>query len=274
MTLRSRGFAFITFADPRNAEDACVGMQGYELQNRRLRVDKSAPKGQRAARQANERANYDNRGTSQSYNGSGYERDRGGSGGSYERVDRGYDRGYDRSGYPSGGSNGGGDRGVYDRGDRSGYGGGGDRGPRGSYDRGYSGGPSQGGGMYDRGSSGGGYGGDRYDRGDRSSYTPADRGNYGYSDRGSDRGGGGGGSSGGYSGYDIPDRGYSHNDRSSGYNRGPGAPGGSKGVCFQWQKGDCRFGSNCRYSHDGPPGGGLPQNSIPRGGYDSYDAPR
>lgn len=257
-------------------------MQGFELQGRNLRVDKSSSS-RKGKRFNNDRPGYDNYPPTHGYNSSGYERDRGGLGGSsnggnggYDRVDRGYDnRGYDRGG--GGYSVGGGDRGIpYDRHDRGGYIG--DRGgPRGGgYDRGHpiSGGPISGGPiMYDRG----GYPPDRYDRGERSSYPPNDR-HYGGYSGGSDRsnidnrgyiGGGGGGG-----GYSVPDRGgYSHNDRPGGYSRDPSAPGGSKGVCFQWQKGECRFGNACRYSHDGPPGGGIP-SSISRGGYDSYDAPR
>lgn len=244
-TNRSRGFAFITFEDPRNADDALAGMQGYNLQGREIRVDKSAPKGQRPPRFNNDRGYDSNRG----YNGGGYDRgDRGGypsdRGGyerdrGYDRGDRGgYDRGFDRGGYP-------GDRG-YER-ERGGY-------PRErSYDRGYN---DRTGPRYPERDSGFIERGGGYDRGhgpergyDRGSYPPGGDRNYGYEN--SERGG--------------------YNDR--GYQRGPTGPP-SKGVCFQWQKGDCRFGSSCRYSHDTPPGGVSAPDYSARGGYDSYDAPR
>jgi hypothetical protein len=114
---------------------------------------------------------------------------------------------------------------------RGGGGGYGDRGGGGGYaDRG-------GGGYGDRGGRDGGYGdrsgGGYGDRGDRGGYG-GDRGGYG-GDRDRDRGGGG----------------YRGEDR-----RGGGGGGGGGGPCYGFQRGDCRFGDSCRYSHDGAPGGG------------------
>lgn len=42
---RSRGFAFVTFSDARDAEDAMRDLQGAELQGRAIRIDRSAPRG-------------------------------------------------------------------------------------------------------------------------------------------------------------------------------------------------------------------------------------
>lgn len=44
-TQRSRGFAFVTFADGRDAEDAMKELQGVELQGRAIRIDRSSPRG-------------------------------------------------------------------------------------------------------------------------------------------------------------------------------------------------------------------------------------
>lgn len=105
-------------------------------------------------------------------------------------------------------------------------------------------GPSRGAGGYGDRGGGGGYG----DRGGRGGY--GDRGG-GYGDRG-DRGGYGG-DRGGYGGErDRGGGGY----RDRGDDRRGGGGGGGGGPCYGFQRGDCRFGDSCRYSHDGAAGGG------------------
>jgi RNA recognition motif-containing protein len=44
-TNRPRGFAFVTFTDARDADDAMKELQGTELQGRTVRIDRSTPKG-------------------------------------------------------------------------------------------------------------------------------------------------------------------------------------------------------------------------------------
>jgi RNA recognition motif-containing protein len=91
MTGRSRGFAFVEFANAEDAAKAVAGLDGHELDGRELRVNIAMPKtegGSSAPRR--------------SFGGG----DRGG-----------YNRGGDRGGYSSrGGDNRGGDRGGYGRG--------------------------------------------------------------------------------------------------------------------------------------------------------------
>lgn len=91
-TSRSRGFAFVTFSDPRDADDAMKGLQGTELQGRPIRIDRSTPKVQGGG------------GGGFSSFGGGY----GGGGGGYGGAPShgGYDRG--GGGFES--------RGGYDRG--------------------------------------------------------------------------------------------------------------------------------------------------------------
>ena len=44
-TGRSKGFAFVSMANARDAEEALKKMNGMELQGRQIRIDKSTPKG-------------------------------------------------------------------------------------------------------------------------------------------------------------------------------------------------------------------------------------
>ena len=41
------------------------------------------------------------------------------------------------------------------------------------------------------------------------------------------------------------------------YGGGFGGGGGGRGICFDWQKGQCTRGAACRFSHDGDGGGGF-----------------
>jgi len=62
--------------------------------------------------------------------------------------------------------------------------------------------------------------------------------------KGSQGGGfGGGGYGGGYGGYGGGGSGY-------------GGGGGGSGVCFNFQKGNCTYGENCRFKHEGGGSGG------------------
>ena len=45
-TGRSKGFAFVSMVNARDAEEALKKMNGQELQGRQIRIDKSTPKGQ------------------------------------------------------------------------------------------------------------------------------------------------------------------------------------------------------------------------------------
>ena len=88
MTGRSRGFAFVEFANAEDAAKAVAGLDGHELDGRELRVNIAMPKTE---------------------GGSAPRRSFGGG-------DRGgYNRGGDRGGYNRGGDRGG-DRGGYGRG--------------------------------------------------------------------------------------------------------------------------------------------------------------
>ncbi|KAJ3027818.1 hypothetical protein HDV00_010843 [Rhizophlyctis rosea] len=146
-TGRSRGFGFVTFADPKGAQKAVEGMNERELDGRTVRVDL-----------ANDRPPREDRGSR------GPPRSFGG--------DRGYDDRRNGGGRSYGGSSGGGGGGRYE--ERRSYGGsggsgGGDRyGGRDDDRRGGRSGP------YDRPS--GGRGGDR--GGDRSSSDRSRRDDY------------------------------------------------------------------------------------------------
>jgi RNA recognition motif-containing protein len=47
-TGKPRGFGFVSYEDPRDADDALVGMHGYSLQGREIRVDKTEARSSRA----------------------------------------------------------------------------------------------------------------------------------------------------------------------------------------------------------------------------------
>jgi len=120
--------------------------------------------------------------------------------------------------------------------------------------------------------SGGGFGGGRkrgicFDwqkgdcqRGDQCRFAHEGTGGSGYS--GSGGGGYGGGCGGGYS--SGGGGGYG-GGCSGGYGGGGayGSGGRSRGVCFDWQKGRCQRGDQCRFAHEevnngyGSPGGGY-----------------
>jgi RNA recognition motif-containing protein len=91
MTGRSRGFAFVEFANAEDAAKAVAGLDGHELDGRELRVNIAMPKTEGGS--------------------SAPRRSFGGNTG-------GYNRGGDRGGYNRGGDRGGDNRG----GDRGGYG--------------------------------------------------------------------------------------------------------------------------------------------------------
>lgn len=105
-TGRSRGFGFVGFADDAAAEQAVAGMDGSELDGRKIRVNVA-----------------EDRPRSGGFGGGGGG-GRGGFGGGGRGGDRGGDRGFGGGGGRGGRGGGGGGRG----GDRGGYGGGGDRG--------------------------------------------------------------------------------------------------------------------------------------------------
>ena len=44
-TGRSRGFAFVTYASSRDAEEAIRNLNGVEMQGRQIRIDRSTPRG-------------------------------------------------------------------------------------------------------------------------------------------------------------------------------------------------------------------------------------
>ena len=52
-----------------------------------------------------------------------------------------------------------------------------------------------------------------------------------------------------------------------GYGGGGGGGGGRSRACFDFQKGDCRYGDSCRFSHEGGEGGGG-YDDRRGGGYD------
>ena len=93
------------------------------------------------------------------------------------------------------------------------------------------------------------------DRGRRGGYDDRGRGGYG------DRRGGYDDRRGGYDdrrgGYDdrrggFDDRRGGYDDRRGGYDdrRGGFPPRSGSRACFDFQKGNCKFGSSCKYSHD------------------------
>ncbi len=49
-TGRSRGFAFLTMEDPRDAQDAIDGLRGHEMDGREIRVELSRPRDSTAPR--------------------------------------------------------------------------------------------------------------------------------------------------------------------------------------------------------------------------------
>jgi len=119
-------------------------------------------------------------------------------------------------------------------------------GPGGSYVRG-----SQGGGFGGGGGYGGGYGGGggsgvcfNFQKGHCS---------YGESCRFRHDGGGSGGSQGfgGYGGDGGHGGGGNYGGGRGGYGGGGGYGGaGGRGVCFNFQKGSCSYGTNCRFKHE------------------------
>ncbi|KAJ8270078.1 hypothetical protein GJAV_G00110080 [Gymnothorax javanicus] len=80
-TQKPRGFAFITFEDPKDAKDAKEGMNGKMIDNRAIRVDEAGKSASRS------------RGGFRGGRGGGYYGGRGGRGGGY-----GGDRSYGRDG--------------------------------------------------------------------------------------------------------------------------------------------------------------------------------
>ena len=52
-TGRSKGFAFVSMVNARDAEEALKKMNGMELQGRQIRIDKSTPKGSGMCRYPN-----------------------------------------------------------------------------------------------------------------------------------------------------------------------------------------------------------------------------
>jgi len=139
-TGRSRGFGFVEYKDPRDAQDAIDKLNGQEVDGREVRVDRASekPSGSRGGP-------YEGGGGGRGGGGGGY---RGGGGGGYrggggDRGGGGYDRGdRDDGGYrgSSGGRGGGGGGGGGYRGGRGGGGGGGDRDGGGGRDGGRGGG--------------------------------------------------------------------------------------------------------------------------------------
>jgi cold-inducible RNA-binding protein len=70
---RSRGFAFISFTESRDAEEALRGLNGEEIQGRAIRIDRSAPRSGGGGRGGGGRGSFGGRG--------GYEGGGGGGGG-------------------------------------------------------------------------------------------------------------------------------------------------------------------------------------------------
>ena len=99
---RSRGFAFVSYAEARDAEEAMRTMNGAELQGRVIRIDRSTPRasGPRGGGGYGDSGGYRGRG------GGGYSGGRGGGGGGY--GDSGGYGGRGGGGYSGGRGRGGG----------------------------------------------------------------------------------------------------------------------------------------------------------------------
>jgi len=110
---RSKGFGFVTFREPEDAEDAIKKMMDYDYEGRPMNVKHAKPRGE-----GGRRGGYGG-------GGGGYRGDRGygGGGGGYRGGDR--DGGYGGGGYGGGGGGYGGGGGGYGGGRSRGYGGGG-----------------------------------------------------------------------------------------------------------------------------------------------------
>jgi len=74
MTGRSRGFAFVTYATPEEAQKAIEAMNGAQLDNRALTVNIARPKEERPRGDRGDRGGGGDRGPRREYGGGGGDR--------------------------------------------------------------------------------------------------------------------------------------------------------------------------------------------------------